>query len=598
MDHPPPGIADPLPQNAPSGLGRGAPWGGRAADILCLLILLGCNVALRWNWLGVLVFNPDESEYVSVAAFVLAHRESPCHFPNADLAFTVALYELVAALFGPYQMLPLRVLTLAISFLLAALVYAILRRHTNLYYALFGGMLFSLYNITFEGLSANREWFSMLPLFAAICLCDRACGWQSSRRRLAAAFAAGCLGGVAIWFKDQSIVLAQAIPLWLLGGAVQTRQWRGALQQVGAYVVGGMLAGVVYFAAFASAGTLAEHFLVKFNYGGQYAFVQNPYASAPPRSALYYYFVRGPHAEIIVIAALCAGLVLLRMAWQVYRRRPPRAVIDQPAARLCALQFALGLYVVQMGQRYFFHYYLFLMPSLAVLFSLAFWQLSDWGSRLRPQVLKYVPCAAALILVLRLFPITPCYRPLDNLFESECAEIRGLAQPGDRLFVWGWQPMIYSCTGLEPATRYTTCRVIANDYGSVHGRPVVNQSVLAVLLAELEADPPRFFVDAAPASYAMTEQRQVYRLEFYPELRQFLTSRYRLIRKTPQLSIFELANRRAAQASSDLRAGDGPPGGAPHVNAVDRRESRVATAGLRRRLPSSLGSLLGGPPDG
>lgn len=581
-----------------------SPYGdarARWADILCLSVLCGIGVLLRWPWLDAIAFNPDESEYASVAAFVLAQDGSPCTFPNSDLVFTIGIYKALAAVFGPFCVTPLRVLVLLISLALAALVYLLVRRHANWYFGFAAGLLFLLYNISFEGLSANREWFSILPLFVAVFLCDRlkpgASRWQDLRL-----LAAGALSGVGIWFKEQALFPALAIPLWLLAGALAERDWRGAARRIAVYVAGGLLAGLVYLIPFLATGTLAEHLMLKLTIGRQYASDAPPAADSWYRALYYYYFSRGPHSEILGIVYAVAVFVLARMAWQVVRPGATGLILDRPIARLVALQLVLAMYTVQVGQRFYHHYYLFMMPAAAVLFGLGLgalqrdvplpggkgeqrhslasalrWALpplvallllrqlawidvwlgftivpvviaavtvfclaASWqDERLRTLVLGAAPSASCVPLLLGLLPVLPPYYPTERQFTEIAAEIRRVAGPEDRLFVWGWQPIIYASTRLEPATRFCTCRVIALDFTAAAELQGIHDFALAELVRDLERAPPRFIVDASGATVSMKPYANLYALERFAEFEKFLQTHYSAIATKDKCVLYE-----------------------------------------------------------
>ncbi len=125
------------------------------------------------------------------------------------------------------------------------------------------------------------------------------------------------------------------------------------------------------------------------------------------------------------------------------------------------------------------------------------------------------------------------FAALTKYFERE-------KRPGDRLFVWGWAPEIYSLTRLEAASHITFCQYVANDLKGVPNRPVLNEEWAGVLMNELETTRPRFIVDASRVSWFETE-RWIYELRNYPdfELNALLQRDYRQVARVDDCPIWE-----------------------------------------------------------
>jgi hypothetical protein len=75
--------------------------------------------------------------------------------------------------------------------------------------------------------------------------------------------------------------------------------------------------------------------------------------------------------------------------------------------------------------------------------------------------------------------------------------VRGLARPGDTLFVWGYRPKLYVYTGLPAATRYLDSQPLSGVPADRH----LTQSIpietaqSALRLAEAKDSHPAFLVD-------------------------------------------------------------------------------------------------------
>ncbi len=125
------------------------------------------------------------------------------------------------------------------------------------------------------------------------------------------------------------------------------------------------------------------------------------------------------------------------------------------------------------------------------------------------------------------------YAGLTAYFERE-------AGPGDRLFVWGWAPEIYSLTRLTAASHVTFCQYVANDFpGASEGRSI-NETWASILMDELEESRPRFVVDASRASWFETDAT-AYDLRNFPdfELNALLAASYREVARIDDCAVWE-----------------------------------------------------------
>jgi hypothetical protein len=108
--------------------------------------------------------------------------------------------------------------------------------------------------------------------------------------------------------------------------------------------------------------------------------------------------------------------------------------------------------------------------------------------------------------------------------------LRAHAVPGDRAFVWGMRPHAYVLSGLVPSTRFVigtflTGLVPWERVGSAEDtRRWIVPGSRALLMQDLEADPPRFVVDASDDHLFA---QGAYALPTFPELDAFVRARYR-----------------------------------------------------------------------
>jgi hypothetical protein len=109
--------------------------------------------------------------------------------------------------------------------------------------------------------------------------------------------------------------------------------------------------------------------------------------------------------------------------------------------------------------------------------------------------------------------------------------VRGLAEPGDKLVVWGWAPGYHVETGLGQGSREAHCGLII-DPGPLQSH------YRDRLLFDLRRNQPRWFIDAvAPGQFAYKDRR-LFGHESFPELKEFIATRYEFIEEFDGVRIF------------------------------------------------------------
>jgi hypothetical protein len=250
--------------------------------------------------------------------------------------------------------------------------------------------------------------------------------WMAHRRR---PFWSGALVGVAFLISPKAVFVLLVCALWVPGAL-----------PAGALLVMAGFASVSAAAARSlwSAGALAPYWDQVWKWGRVYAgtsFVEDPVGNGLIRTLNW----AGFHAAIVV----ASGVGLLAC----------------PARRSrWLLWLAIGFAAVAAGLRFFPRYYFQLLPVVVLLAARGFTQLT--GQRRRLAVLL-----AVLLLMIPAVRFGPQYvtalrgspwrdTSMDRDSRVAASLIRGLAKPGDTLFVWGYRPEIYVYSGLPAATRY------------------------------------------------------------------------------------------------------------------------------------------------
>jgi 4-amino-4-deoxy-L-arabinose transferase-like glycosyltransferase len=574
------------------------PW-ARAhwKDLLCIAALVLLSVTARMESLDRVNLNPDEAQYEATASYMVGMGLSPFGLSNTS-GGTAIVWISMARLFGPYSMFEVRVLVLLVSLAMALLLYFMVRMETTEWCGLASGLVFVHFNLFFEGLTVNREWFAIFALLLGILFF-----WRWDRRGGPGGwwliFCAGALTALALWFKMQSGLLMFPVPILLAWRALAGDEPRRSLVGLVGFGAGGLAATAVYLGGFLLAGTLGGYLGEIFADLNVYA-MGNVTALAPEGGEgahlyLENLYARRPFRPLLLAAWAMSAIGLALMGLRATRRRGSGLPLFEKRLGLLLVLYFLGsLVTISLGERFFEHYYLFFVFPVAGLVGLAIhaFRASSASSRSlrwiaavwlvlwvvdRAFALRHYPPArlgdlwpASLVIVLytatgagillfgllrpRLrFPLaataliclevglvvvqgqvqeTPRSLPHHRQgFPELVSYLDHAGRPGDRLFVWGWAPEIYSLARMEAASQYVICSFMVNDIVPVQTEPRLNEELAAKLMRELRERKPRFIVDASRRSWTMLASRDpwIYDLELYPdfELRRMLREEYR-----------------------------------------------------------------------
>ncbi|MCP3978113.1 MAG: hypothetical protein GY716_02115 [bacterium] len=504
--------------------------------LLCLLLFAVATLALHGPVLDKVALNPDESQYEATASYLIARGQSGFALPFGTVT-TFELYRLAAVLFGPYSMVPVRVLVLLICVALAWLFSDVVQRGTHTLCGLFGGLILIHYMAPFEGFAANREWFSSLFVILGIWLHVR--GRDGGSRRLVWLGAAGVASGLSLWFKLQCLPQVLVVPALLAVEAGAARAWAPGLLRIAVYAAGGTAAVALHVVPFALGGGLGvyvDQIVTRWT-----RYVQGNESMATDAGTGWTslgarLFVDLPYHGLPAVAYLCALGVGVAACVALFRARG-RTAPSGPGP-LLALYLLASCFAVGLGGRYFLHYYQYLVPPIAGLFALAAFRLATAsGARMRRATARI---AAGVLLAYALWvcgaiQTTPRPRSIphhERGFDELLGRLhdeRDKTPGGDSLFVWGWAPEIYSLARMEAASQFAICQYIVGDY-EFDPRPELDGEMAARLMQDLTTRPPGFIVDASRRSWTMERQNDpwVYRLHQYPEFAfvEFLEQRY------------------------------------------------------------------------
>jgi hypothetical protein len=198
---------------------------------------------------------------------------------------------------------------------------------------------------------------------------------------------------------------------------------------------------------------------------------------------------------------------------------------------------------VAVGFRFFGHYYLQLLPPLALLSA---------GVLVRRSAVLLratVALSAAIALVFSIvgFWVHPFAN--DPRYEDVSAYLDHHTSATDRIFVWGHMPEIYWASDRRPASRFISSGFLIGDWGSrPSGDPSTNVPTPGAreqLMDDLRVKAPRVILDTTPAAFRGS---QFAPMSTYPPLKHFVDSRYTYVRTIDGIAVYESKSRGQALA--------------------------------------------------
>lgn len=430
-------------------------WG----ETLPTLVAIAVAVVLpRLLVLDLSVIDWDESAYALVAQQWLAghvpHETVFDHKP-AGLFAVFALFMLV---FGDtllaIRMIPI-VFVAATAALLARIAYVTLDR--DRWMAGLAAALYGLLTLANGGLASNTELLVNLFIVAAICLLlafrldlrVSPAGGLCAGASLGLAFQINFLGGVLV----AGVAASYLAWMWASGPfrAIAARYLANGVWMF----VGFLAAGVLVTLPVALFGDLADYFGLKLAYLGDYRGVENAAVVVRRVSEALL-----PYWPFYVIAAALGMAVLARPSASRQEWCSPAS----PRDRRIVAWLVLGLFSVLAAlasRRFYHHFFLFTLPPL-VLLSVSFLRLATIpeGPR-RFLAISLLLCGLAapvsaqgeFLRGIRAFMKATTGMPADAVAGS-ARYMSGQLRPGETIYVFDGQPILYFLTRTTPPTRF------------------------------------------------------------------------------------------------------------------------------------------------
>jgi hypothetical protein len=403
------------------------------------------------------LFDADEATVATVAAAMNAGDRLYHETADRKPPIVFVVYAAIFRLTGDQDLRPVRaagaLALAATAFLLAGEAR---RRFRNRSSGWWCGALFLLATVTpfpSDVQAAGFELFMLLPMTGAVIAAARdRPGW------------AGCCLALACLTKQTAITTALPVVvlLWRSGG------WRPVMQA-------GVAAGLVAAPTALLFGP-SEFLLWTFGGNAGYLTLRGSLLEAVLRGL-------GMTAAFLGFNIALVGLVVL-------------------AARRRLVSSELWLWIagaavsVAAGYRFYGHYYLQLLPALALAAApVAAETVRRWRSLWMLVVTPALVLVPAGFLPFGSRNVVP--------YEEVAARVREASRPAERIFVWGTYPELYWASGRLPATRFVHTGFITGNTGGRRpgsGRPQDGiPGAMDLLLQDFASDPPDLVIDTSPA---------------------------------------------------------------------------------------------------
>jgi hypothetical protein len=189
---------------------------------------------------------------------------------------------------------------------------------------------------------------------------------------------------------------------------------------------------------------------------------------------------------------------------------------------------------VAVGLRFFGHYYIQLVPPLALLASGALARGSTLWAR---RAIAFALFAGCLFSATGYFfkPGTP-----EPNYESVSRYLATTTNPDDPIYVWGSVPEIYWASERRPATRFLTSPFLTGNYP---GRPPEDantgsdtDNAWELFYEDFKAHPPKYFVDTSPAKL---RGAQYYPISQFPRLEHIIDTQYKYVVTIDDIDVYK-----------------------------------------------------------
>ena len=432
-------------------------------------------------------------------------------------------YAAVFKVAGKYNWKALHTVALVWTLCAMAGLYAIGRelfdRNTGLVAALFYGVFQPWW--TWKTLAFDAEMLMNLPIIWAWAI---AFGRSSSRLR-PELFPAGALLGAAFLLKQPAAIAAVPLGIYLLlpsYRASRSLTRTNSVIQATIFTVGFFAALGVATIVLWKQGILHDAF----------------YWTIADHDIPHVFWQKGIVNTLTFVAACLPLVIGATMAC----RDKDEIWAGKTAERTALLGLLLASVIgAAAGARFYPHYYVQLIPSLALLAAPYYARL--WSRTIQPPywLLRPKITYAWLVLTVILFSILHWTGLASRRVPSQAGQyLFTYSSPADRIFVWGQSSEIYLDARRRPACRYITTFPLT---GYIFGGPIpgfdTRSRILPGAWATLEQDfarhSPTYIVDVQP-----DPKSAQYAVKNFPILAEILTERYQPVAQTAEGVIYRM----------------------------------------------------------
>jgi Dolichyl-phosphate-mannose-protein mannosyltransferase len=422
------------------------------APVLALLAIVAFVAVVRMGVANA-PLERDEGEYAYAGQLILQGTPPYQAAYNMKFPGTYYAYSVILAAFGQTPR-AIHAGLLVVNAATILLVFLVGRRWLGVRAAAVAAWVFALLSLAPRtlGLAAHATHFVLLPLMAGLWMVTGPARVTGRRALLA-----GVLAGLAVLMKQHAIVFVPC-----LGAFVLWRDWKqlgtivSRLIPAALAIVGAAAPFVVLCAVLAAQGVFGAFWFWTIDYARAYV-SEIPLSEAPAQFAAAWNGVTT--SSLPLWAAGGAGLVLLWIGrWPSDARVFLTGLAVASFAAMCP-----GFYFRE-------HYFILLLPAVALLAGVAVATVDRWLSRVAPpwlaagSTLGLVCVFSAMFIVGQrslLFAASPDDLSLaiygGRLFSDARPVgqfIRDETSPDDRIAVLGSEPEIYFYADRRPATGY------------------------------------------------------------------------------------------------------------------------------------------------
>jgi hypothetical protein len=511
----------------------------RRPALLALAIVVGAVVVIRAPSLGVEILNEDEALYATTAASMAQGAPPYRAGVESKPPGIFYLYEGGFALVGRYNMIGLHALTMFWVLGTALLVGGLARRALPrppagdpprvLSTPMIASLLYAAFTIVQEPavLATQCELLYSLPLtLAAWLIIGR--GQGALRRAGPALVVAGVLCGAATLIKPTAVSLPVAASAWLV--------LRGPLLGARTRFAGDLGRVVALWLGFALAWGLAALYFTRLGVWDDLVYWAFRWTLGLyiPTGTSHSPWLRRFLAGFVVWFALTIILWLLAaVAARGLKRHGPDAAVAPRQVTWFLVAWTLAATALTfLGGRFFDHYFPAVIPPLAALAALGFDRVRDsarWRRAVAAAVL--IPTLACWLGAWRFSATMRLLGDERRPYDQIAAYVHDHTRDDQRVFVWGYFPLIYVAADRLAASRFVGCHYVTGYAAIGLGQdlpPALEDSLgvpdaIPTLLRDLETYRPELLVDTAPADLHHWRR---YPLSRYPALANYVAAHY------------------------------------------------------------------------